>query len=283
MLRIFPEIEFFFKQSYFTQDDLIAFKEELAIKYISKEESKKAMSLVDLFLLKFKLSTPKELEEFKSSKAKNLKGAIEKSKRVKINSNEVKSITTVLIVKSYREIVIRKILRKLNITTDDLNIELSRNNVQLITNTNNYFSHRQFDALNIFLEDIVEHLIRHPSKKEIVKQPKQLKITLNFEDRFLKLTLNKPLLKFKNVLGLTNAELTETLCLSDNIDLKKELFTEGMWQQNNIKIEQFLEKIKEKNNYTRIKKRKKTLSSGGVYDEISRRGGIGKVIFIRTR
>ena len=65
MIKHFPEIEAFFKQDYFSEDDLDLLKNELKKAYIKKIFFDKAMSLIALFLIKFKLSSPKELNEFK--------------------------------------------------------------------------------------------------------------------------------------------------------------------------------------------------------------------------
>jgi hypothetical protein len=279
MLRKFPEIEFFFKQSYFTQEDLTAFKEQLINTYLAKEESEKAMSLVKLFLLKFKLSTPQELEEFKKGKKRT------KKKELKSNNKEEKSITTVLIVKSYKKTVIRNIQKKLKITVSDLNIELSRKNVQLIKNTNCYLSNSQFYALNNFFENKVEYLIKNPEKKKIVKQSKELKKALSFEDKLLKLTINKQLTKLANALGLKESEIIELFSLPKSTNFKRVVFSEGLWEENKIKIRRILEEIQKNENKKIIRGRSKKSSSsgGGVYDEIFRQGGLGKVIFIRTR
>jgi hypothetical protein len=283
MLRNFPEIEAFFKQSYFTEEDLNKFRDNLTYKYSNKLEIKKALSLIDLFLLKFKLSTPKELENFKkgNNRTKQKRKPVKKNK-LSAHKKEEKNVVVISIIKSYREIVIKNILRRLNITLFDLNYELDKKNIQNLKNKNKFLSESQFNALNDFFEERINHIIENPQKKEKVKQSKKINKVLSYEDRFLELTLNKPLLQFKNALGLTDKELNEILSLSININLKKDLFTNSMWQQNRSKIVELLKNIKEESKGKKSKS-KKSIRFGGVYDEISRYGGLGKVIYIRTR
>jgi len=88
MLNHFPEIEEFFKQDYFTEEDLNDFKQDLQKAYLDKKVYRKALNLIELFLVKFKLSTPQELERFKKRGTRKIKTRQKKKKPIQVTSSK---------------------------------------------------------------------------------------------------------------------------------------------------------------------------------------------------
>lgn len=88
LLKSFPEIDSFFKNSQFSQTKLIKLVEEINIKYKDRKELEAALSLIKLELLKFEIQTINSSKEkqpvnIKENNINRSKNRIEKPKKEK--------------------------------------------------------------------------------------------------------------------------------------------------------------------------------------------------------
>ncbi len=76
LLKCFPEVEIFFENDSFTQEDLLSFVEEIENKYVERDERESVSTLIKLKILQFELSDnttiPKKNKSIKHKKIKVL-------------------------------------------------------------------------------------------------------------------------------------------------------------------------------------------------------------------
>jgi hypothetical protein len=210
MVRQFPEIESFFTQDVFTENDILELKAELVKKYTDMSVYKKAITLIDLFLVKFDLSTPEELKEFKLNKFSS------RTKRTRIK-NGIKAVPS-------------------------KNKESKRVNAEKV--------------LKIELESF-----------------KNMPVT-NFYDKIkLSINLMNTILEQKNL-----SEIKDDVLSDEQYDALKHIIKSKIEAKNReIKSEIKLNMVKS----SHIKDKQKY--SSGVYSKIAARGGLGKIIYIRSK
>ncbi|MFD0797208.1 hypothetical protein ACFQZJ_07040 [Maribacter chungangensis] len=154
MLKKFPEIEQFFRKDYFSEEDLLQLKEKLASNYPEKNLLEKAHSLMELFLLKFKLSSPEELKNFKEEDIVNSHLKANK----KITSVNVKQLDLppgwsderALDINCYKGVPLVFICTYLKISKPLIKRELSA--ARLDSYMGNSLSNEQFEALKPLLQ-----------------------------------------------------------------------------------------------------------------------------------
>ncbi|WP_417371229.1 hypothetical protein [Gelidibacter japonicus] len=122
MVEIFSEIESFFQQEQFTQEDLDALKDAIEDKYKDEHSRKLAMSAINLKLLQYQLSGPlaaRVNKKIKSARTKrpNKKAATSVSKknhltRENVNNENNKKGTKRLTHKNIKEFLTENALNK---------------------------------------------------------------------------------------------------------------------------------------------------------------------------
>lgn len=183
MVYHFPEIDDFFRQDYFTEENLNDLKSKLQESYLDREVFSKALSLIDLYLVKFKLSTPKELEQFKKEGIEKNKTRRKRNKAIYSGNLESKKrnikesrINEGKYNKEYLEflkIPISKISIDLDISISFINKVLESKKIDTIEE--GFLSREQFAALKEILVSKLKAKIRKQKQIEKVLGVKIIK------------------------------------------------------------------------------------------------------------
>ena len=216
MIEIFDEIEEFFQQKQFTQEQLDMLKKSIEIKYINTQTRKQANSAINIKLLQYKLSGPLEARVDRSVK------------RGKSQLNIKKSTSSTRLTKAERK----------------------KNEVQ--------------EKVNAFIEN---------SKKNVV-------------DIFYEHNINKPIKKAAIYLNMPLDSFLNRLILPKGITINKNSrLTEEIWDYNLDWISHDLKKNSEEfkaGERKKVKrKRKKSISDGGVYSKLANSKSVGPLIYTR--
>ncbi|MBD0824431.1 hypothetical protein [Aestuariibaculum marinum] len=152
MLRHFPEIVQFFKQDTFSEDDLTVLKQQLAETYPDAKVYKQAVTLIELFLVKFELSTPRELQRFKNAKGKskskqNGPTLATQTKAKKVQQSKPQSYGSPKSLRNLKGLPAYRICKQLELSFGSINRCLAKNEVFKIESEEDTLSEVQFEAL----------------------------------------------------------------------------------------------------------------------------------------
>lgn len=180
MIKQFPEIVNFFQQDTFTDDDLIHLKEKIKLEYRDSKIYKQACTLIDLFLIKFQLSSPAELKRFKNQQ-KTVKSnnkalvsnvqanrKVAQSKKVKLVKKSTSSEKTVkpsIDISCYKKLSVSEICQRLNFSLEIINRCLIKNQIKTLKKADIVLSEEQFKGLSdMFISRL--NALERKNKKE---------------------------------------------------------------------------------------------------------------------